>query len=164
MKGACPVWSGGKAERPNLSLPEREQEGRGESLHVAFEVGCNSPPSVNERNASSPRKRLVLNAVKREENRVPSDSNGDIPGSRHLGVGDEHTPELSLSRTSERWSIGWVQKDQAWGWAAQYLTQVQPPRNPAESVTLRMRKTSVRNARNSCCLSPEQVPTAWQQG
>jgi hypothetical protein len=81
---------------------------------------------VNERNASSPWKRLVLNSVKREENRVPSDSNGGIPGSRHLWVGDEHTSERSLSRTSERWSIGWVQKDQAWGWASPTVTQVHP--------------------------------------
>src|SRR5262245_14915647 len=55
-----------------IRFPERKQEGRGESLNFAFEVGCNSPPSVNERNASSPRERLVLNSVKREENRVPS--------------------------------------------------------------------------------------------
>ena len=58
-----------------IRFPERQQEGRGENLHFTFEVGCNSPPSVNERNASSPRKRLVLNSVKREENRVPLDSN-----------------------------------------------------------------------------------------
>ena len=37
-----------------IRFPEREQEGRGENLNFAFEVGCNSQPSVNERNASSP--------------------------------------------------------------------------------------------------------------
>ena len=78
-----------------IRFPERKQEGRGENLNFVFEVGCNSQPSVNERNASSPRKRLVLNAVKREENRVPFDSNGGIPDSLHLWVGDEHTFELS---------------------------------------------------------------------
>jgi hypothetical protein len=44
-----------------IRFSEREQEERGESLNFTFEAGRHSQPSVNERNASSPLVRLVLN-------------------------------------------------------------------------------------------------------
>jgi hypothetical protein len=91
LKGACPVWSGGKAERPNLSLPEREQEGRGETFTVSSKLGAIAHPGVNERNASSPWERLVLNSLKREENRVTSDSYGGIASEQAPG-GRRRTP------------------------------------------------------------------------
>jgi hypothetical protein len=145
LKGACPVWSGGKAERPNLSLPERQQEGRGESLNFTFEAGRNSQPSVNERNASSPWKRLVLNSVKREENRVPPDSNGISLGAGTYGQatntrlnGRHHHPASAGVSAGSK-------KDKAWGWASRKVTQVHPRETRKTRVALRVRKTNVRN-------------------
>jgi hypothetical protein len=128
-------WTG----RVTRRLPTQQ------SLHCTFEAGRNSQPSVNERNASSPWKRLVLNSVKREENRVPPDSNGISPPSRHLWAGNEHTFERSSPSTSERWRSGWVQKGQGVGLGISKSDPGSPPRNPAERVALRVRKTNVRN-------------------
>src|SRR5215469_10737622 len=127
------------------------RKGEVKTFTLLSKLGGIPNPGVNERNASSPWKRLVLNSVKREENRVPSDSNGDIPDSLHLWVGDEHTFELSSPSTSERWSIGSRPKGQGLGLGKSKSDPGSPPRNPAESVALRVRQTKARNARNPCC-------------
>ena len=65
----------------------------------------------------------------------------------------EGTVEPSLSRTSLRRFTGLPKKGKDVGAGRQHTDQYLPPLNPAESVTLRPRKTSTRNGITPSVLS-----------
>ncbi len=99
---------------------------------------------MNERNASSPRKRLVLNSVKREENRVPLDSNEASLGAGTYGQATNTRLNCRHRKPAYvEYRLG--PKGQGLGLGISESDPGSPPQNPADSVALRVRQTKVRN-------------------
>ena len=85
-----------------IRFSEREQEERGENLHFTFEAGRNEEPWSERAQCVFPTGATGSQSVKREENQVRPASNGTIPGSRRLWVGNDPMAEPSSGKTSLR--------------------------------------------------------------
>lgn len=109
-------------------------------------IWINSRPEGGKERAMPPRVRTTINPVKRGMKRVTRNPTGN-PRER-VAMGSES--ERALNRRNERTSpllglTGLPKKGQDKGPAAVFPTGVHPRTNPAESMTLRPRKTDVRN-------------------
>ena len=109
-------------------------------------IWINSRPEGGKERAMPPRVRTTINPVKRGMKRVTRNPIGN-PRER-VAMGSES--ERALNRRNERTSpllglTGLPKKGQDKGPAAVFPTGVHPRINPAESTTLRPRKTDARN-------------------
>ena len=118
-----------------------------------LDVGCDPHHCGESVKCIAPTVEVGDRSAKRGENRVSPDPNGAFPGAEQLRVDHERTPEPSSSLTGESGvpRAGATarprrpKRERLWGPADLLPTGHSPISNPADSATLRLPSTSIRN-------------------
>ena len=113
---------------------------------------------MNQRKASSPCVRLVINRGKRDEKQVRAKSDCPTPASRYLWVGIQTGVTIVNKNKPTRTRLDQKVKDR--GLAFRPVTKDSPPLNPVESLTLRVRQTNRRNEVTRPALSAPKLQAA----
>lgn len=122
-------------------------------------IWVNSRPEGGKERAMPPRVRTTINPVKRGMKRVTRNPIGNPRERVAMGSESERAPNRRNEERARLGLMGLPKTGQDKGPAAVFPTGVHPRINPAESTTLRPRKTDARNG----VTGAHALPSGWSR-